>query len=132
MANDSYEEYVQIGDISRCEWDNDDLQDFNHSIDAFDIVPNASTILICHEDQIISFENSKDDKQIYGSTCNNIESAADTKGSSQLPDLQTKVECNIYEEEDDESNKQFIMHVSMTEVEHSTFKMEITERNQHK
>jgi hypothetical protein len=57
MANDSYEEYVEIGDISQCDRDNDDLQDVNHSIDGFDIVSNASVDLWCQEDQFVPFEN---------------------------------------------------------------------------
>jgi hypothetical protein len=44
--------------------------------------------------------------------------------------LQTKADCNRYEEEDDEMkipDQQFIMHVSSTEVEQSTFSIEISE-----
>ena len=40
------------------------LQDNGHNIDAFNNIPNASTILDCYADQIVPFENFKDDKQI--------------------------------------------------------------------
>jgi hypothetical protein len=38
------------------------LQDDELSVDVFNIIPNASTTLSCHEDQIIHFENSKDNQ----------------------------------------------------------------------
>jgi hypothetical protein len=73
----------------------DDLQNVNHSIDAFDIVPNASTVLGCHEDQIVPFENLKNDEQIFISACDRFESAIDTKGNPQFSDLQTKGDIAI-------------------------------------
>jgi hypothetical protein len=36
----------------------------NHSIDAFDIVSNASTDLGCHEDEIVPFENPKQNEPV--------------------------------------------------------------------
>ena len=50
VVNDSYEEYAAIGDTSHCDQDINDLQNVNHNIDAFDLVPTASTDLGCQED----------------------------------------------------------------------------------
>ena len=47
--------------------------------------------------------------------------------------MQTKEECNRYEEEDDDPkspDQQFITHSSQSEVEQSTINMEITESSQ--
>jgi hypothetical protein len=63
VVNDSSEEYVAIGDIHHCNSDVGNLREDNHSIDAFDIVPNASTYLGCHEDDVVPFENPKRDDQ---------------------------------------------------------------------
>jgi hypothetical protein len=63
VVNDSSEEYVAIGDIHHCNSDVGNLREDNHSIDAFDIVSNASTYLGCHEDDIVPFENPKRDDQ---------------------------------------------------------------------
>jgi len=52
---DSHEEYVAIENTSHNDQEIGDLQDDNHSIDAFDSVPNVSTILGCHEVQIVPF-----------------------------------------------------------------------------
>ena len=56
------EEYAEIGDISFCDQYISDLQDDNHSIDAFDIVSNAFADLWCQEDQFVPFENLKDNE----------------------------------------------------------------------
>ena len=69
VVNDSYEEYVAIGDTSFCDRYINDLQDVNHSVDVFDIVPNASTDLECQEYQFVPFEKPKDNEQIFISTC---------------------------------------------------------------
>jgi hypothetical protein len=92
VLNDSFEEYVATGDIYHCNQDIGDLQVDNHSIDAFDIVSNASTDLGCHEDEIVPFENPKDDYQIDTLAGDGLRSAADSKGSPQLSDLQTKAD----------------------------------------
>ena len=81
VVNDNYEAYVAIGDTSHCDRDINDLQNVNHNIDAFDLVPNASADLGCQEDQFVPFGNPKDNEQIEGTTCNKFESAANTKGS---------------------------------------------------
>jgi hypothetical protein len=128
VVNDSFEEYVEIGDIYHCNQDIDDLQEDNHSIDAFDIVSNASTDLGCHEDEIVPFENPKDDYQIDISVGDSSGSAANTKGNPQLSVLQTKGNCSRHEEKDDEQkgpDQQSILYVSLTEVEQSTFIIEI-------
>jgi hypothetical protein len=98
--SDSHEEYTVIGDTSHCDLDIDDLHDGIHSIDAFDTVPNAFTILNCHEDQIVPFENLKNDKQIDRSTGESIGSAVDVEGSPHLPDLHIKGSCSNHKEQD--------------------------------
>ena len=102
MLNDIFKEYVTIGDIYHCNQDIGDLREDNYSIDAFDIVSNASTNLGCHEDEIVPFENPKDDYQIDTLAGDGLRSAADSKGSHQLSDLQTKADFNSYEEEGEE------------------------------
>jgi hypothetical protein len=54
-----HEDFAAVEDTSHYDQDIDDLQDVNHNVDAFDIVLNASTILDCHEDQIVFFEKFK-------------------------------------------------------------------------
>jgi hypothetical protein len=82
-----HEDFAAIEDTSCCDQDIDDLQDVNHIVDAFDIVLNASIVLDCHEDQIVPFENFKDDEQIDRSTCESFESVANNKGNPQFSDL---------------------------------------------
>ena len=74
-------------DTSHCDRGIDDIHDGRHSIDVFDIVPNASTVLNCHEDQIVPFENLKNDKHIFILACDRFESTTDTKGIPQSSDL---------------------------------------------
>jgi hypothetical protein len=106
----THEDFAAAEDISHHDQEMGGLQDDGHSIDALNSIPNASTILDCYADQIVPFENFKDDKQIdrseiesFGSTTKvelptcNIEIS---KGSSQLPDLQTKGSCPNHEEQD--------------------------------
>ena len=57
-----HEEYDTIGDTSYCDQYINELQDDNHSTDAFDIVSNASIDLGCHEDEIVPFGNTKDNE----------------------------------------------------------------------
>ena len=85
--SDCHEGYAEIGDTSHYDQDIDDLQDVNHSIGDFDIVPNASVFLSCDEDQIVPFGNSIDDEHINRSTNDSFRSAVDAKGSSQFADL---------------------------------------------
>jgi hypothetical protein len=94
-----HEEYVVIEDISHYDREIDDPHYDNHSIDAFDIVPNASIILGCHEDQIVPFENLKDDEQIDISACEQyFESAADTKGSNHEEKEQGDIFPNLFQD----------------------------------
>ena len=128
-----HEEYATIGDTSYCDQDINELQDDNHSTNYFDIVSNASTDIGCHEDEIVPFGNPKDNEQIFISACDRFEYASDSKGSPQFSDLQTKEECNRYEEEDDDlksPDQQFIMHSSQSEVEQYTVNMETIESSQ--
>jgi len=46
---DSHEEYVAVEDTSHYDQEIGDMQSDNHSVDAFDIISNVSTILGCHE-----------------------------------------------------------------------------------
>jgi hypothetical protein len=62
VVNDSSEEYVAIGDIHHCNSDVGNL----HSIDAFDIVSNASTYLGCHEMMLFP---SKTPKEMIRNVC---------------------------------------------------------------
>jgi hypothetical protein len=73
VVNDSSEEYVAIGDIHHCNSDVGNLREDNHSIDAFDIVSNASTYLGCHKDDVVPFENPKrDDQKCMPAVVNNL------------------------------------------------------------
>ena len=102
VVNNSYEKYAVIGDTSHCDRYINDLQNVNHNIDAFEFFPNASTDLGCQEYQFVPFGNPKGNEHIEGTTCNKFGSVANTKGSPQFSDLQTKEEYNRYEEEDDD------------------------------
>ena len=85
-----HEDFATVEDTSHYDRDIDDLQDVNHYIDAFDIIPNAFTVLGCHEDHIFPFKNPKHDQQIDISADDSFGSAANTMGNLQLSDLQTK------------------------------------------
>jgi hypothetical protein len=50
-----YEEFSTVEDTSFYDQDIGDLQNEKISVDSFDIIPNAFTVLGCHEDQIIHF-----------------------------------------------------------------------------
>jgi hypothetical protein len=99
VLNDSFKEYVATGDIYHCNQDIGDLQVDNHSIDSFDIVSNSSTNLLCHEDEIVPFENPKGDYQIDTLAGDNLRSTTDSKGSRPLSDLQFKRNSSDYEEQ---------------------------------
>jgi hypothetical protein len=100
VLNDSFEEYVATGDIYLCNQDIGGLQVDNHSIDAFDIVSNASINLGCLEDEIVPFENPKGDYQIDTLVGDSLRSATDSKGRPPLSDLQFKRNGSDYEEQD--------------------------------
>ena len=79
---------------------------------------------------VCPFGNLKYNEQIEGTTCNKYGYAANTKGSPQFSDLQTKEECNRYEEEYDDlksPEQQGITHPSQSEVEQSTVSVVIIE-----
>jgi hypothetical protein len=126
-----YEEFVAVEDTSFYDQEIGDLQNDKLSVDAFDIVPNAFTVLGCHEDQIIHFGNSKDNQQIDISADDSFKSAANTKDSLQLSDWQTKGNHNRYGEKDDEQIFSACdSSGSAAKVELSTFNTEISESSQ--
>jgi hypothetical protein len=128
-----HEDFAAAEDISYCDRGIVDPHYDNHG-DAFDIVLNANIKDGCHEDQIISFENFKDDEQMDISADDSFESAANTMDSLQLSDWQTKGDCSRYKEEDNELkslDQQFIIHFPPIEKQHRV-KYEITESHQHK
>jgi hypothetical protein len=128
-----HKDFAAVEDTSFYDQEIGDLQYDKLSVDVFNIIPNASTTLSCHEDQIIHFGNSKDNQQIDISADDSFKYAANTKDSPQLSDLQTKGNYSRHEEEDDEHkslDQQLIMHVSPAEVQQSTFNIEISEGNQ--
>jgi hypothetical protein len=94
--SENYEEYVVIGDISHCDQDIDELHNVSHSIDAFDIVPNASIVLGYQENRIVPFEDLKGDEQFDKSASESVESIVDVDGSSQFSSLQTKADYSKY------------------------------------
>ena len=76
-----HEEFVAAEGISHHDQGFVDPHYDNHT-DYFDIILNTSIKYGCHEDQIIPFENLKNDQQIFISACNNVESTTNPKGSS--------------------------------------------------
>jgi hypothetical protein len=52
--------YVAVEDTFHYDQEVDDLQSDSQDVDTFDIVSNVSTVLSCHENQIVSFEYSND------------------------------------------------------------------------
>jgi hypothetical protein len=130
VANDGFEECVATGDIYHCDQNIGDLRMDNHSIDAFDIVSNASTYLGCHEDEIVPFENPKSDYQIDTLAGDSVESTVDVEGSSQFFGLQMKADCNRYLQEGDElkiSDQQCFLYNSLTEDERSVVNIETSD-----
>jgi hypothetical protein len=124
---DTHEEYVSVEDTLHYDREISNPH-YDNLSDSFDIVPNASTILGFHEDQIFPSEKFEDVEQIDISVGDSFGSAANTKGSPQLSVLQTKENCSRHEEKDDEKkgpDQQFILYVSLTEVEQSTYNIEI-------
>jgi hypothetical protein len=131
--SDSYVKYATAGDASHHDQDIDDLQDDGHSIDVLNSTPNTSTILDCYQDHIASFENLKSEEQIDKTTSDSFRYAEDHEGSLQFQDLQRLEICSRHEEEQKELDQQYIMHVSLIEVEQFTVDMEIggSHRQQH-
>jgi hypothetical protein len=131
--SDSYVKYATAGDASHHDQDIDDLQDDGHSIDVLNSTPNTSTILDCYQDHIASFENLKSEEQIDKTTSDSFRYAEDHEGSLQFQDLQRLEICSRREEEQKELDQQYIMHVSLIEVEQFTVDMEIggSHRQQH-
>ena len=64
-GSNSLKEYVAVEDTFHYDQEIDDLQSDSHDVDTFDIVSNVSTILSCHEHQIVSFEYSNDKEKIF-------------------------------------------------------------------
>jgi hypothetical protein len=129
--SDNYEDFVAAEDISHHDQEIGDPHYDNHS-DAFVIVSNASTDLGCHEDEIVPFENPKDDYQIDTLAGDSFRSATDSKGSPQFSDLQTKADFSRYEKEGEEqkvSDQQLSLYFHLTEEEQSTFNIDISEGN---
>jgi hypothetical protein len=127
--SDNYEDFAATEDISHHDQEIGDPHYDNHS-DAFVIVSNAFTDLGCHEDEIVPFENPKDDYQIDTLVGDSFRSATDSKGNPQFFDLQTKVDFSIYEEEGEKqkvSDQQLSLYFHLTEVEQSTSNTEISE-----
>ena len=130
--SDVNEEYAVTENTLRYQEIDDSHYD-NHC-DALNIVLNASLKDNCDDDPIIHFENLKNDEKIDISEGDNFRSTANTKGSLEFLDLQTKVVCSIYEEEGEEkkgSDQKLSMHFSSTKVVQSTFIIEIKEDSQH-
>jgi hypothetical protein len=124
---DTHEEYVVVEDTLHYDREISNPH-YDNLSDAFDIVPNASTILGCHEDHIFPSENFEDVEQIDISVGDSFGSAANTKSSPHLSVLQTKGNCSRHEEKDDEQkgpDHQSILYVPLKEVEKSTFSIEI-------
>jgi hypothetical protein len=133
VVNDSFEEYVEIRDIYHYNQDIGDLRENSHSIDAFDIVSNASTNLGFYKDEIVPFEKPKDDCQIDTSASSSFRSAVYDEGSLQFPDLQTKKDFSIYEEGDgvlESSDQQLILFSPSTKVEQFSLNTETNEGSQ--
>jgi hypothetical protein len=100
VVNNRFEEYVATWDIYHCNQNIGDLRMDNHSIDSFDIVSNASTNLLFHEDEIVPFENPKGDYQIDTLAGDSLRSATNSKGNPPLLDLQFNRNGSDYEEQD--------------------------------
>jgi hypothetical protein len=75
---DTHEEYVVVEDTLHYDREISNPH-YDNLSDAFDIVPNASTILGCHEDQIFPFEKFEDIEQIDISVGDSFGSATNTK-----------------------------------------------------
>jgi hypothetical protein len=102
--------------------------------DALNIVSDSSIKDDCHDDQIIPSENFQDVEQIDKSTSNSFRSAVNDEGSLQFQDLQRLEICSRHEEGEEEHkelDQQYIMHVSVIEVEQFTVDMEIGESHRH-
>jgi hypothetical protein len=78
---------VVVEDILHYDQEISDSHHDNFS-DAFDIVLNASTVLGCHEDHIVSSEKIGNDEQINKTTSDSFRSVEVDEDSLQIPDLQ--------------------------------------------
>jgi hypothetical protein len=130
--SDVHEEYDVIGDISHCDQYIDELHNVSHSIDAFDIVTNASIALGYQEDPISPFENLKNDDQIDKLESETVETAIDDEGSLQFQDLQELKVCSRYRESDGEeehkgSDQKLTLYFPSTKITQSTFSIEFCE-----
>jgi hypothetical protein len=67
-----HEYFTAVKYISHYDQDIDGLQDVNHYIDTFVIIPNAFTVLGCHEDQIFPFKNPNDQQIDQQMTFSNL------------------------------------------------------------
>ena len=70
----------------------DDLQSDIQDVDTFDIVSNVSTVLSCHENQIVSFEYLNDNEKIDISTCDSFESKTWEYNEEYKEELQQQLE----------------------------------------
>jgi hypothetical protein len=64
-GSNSLKEYAAVEDTFHYDQEDDDLQSDSQDVDTFDIVSNVSTVLSCHENQIVSFDYSNDKEQIF-------------------------------------------------------------------
>jgi hypothetical protein len=134
----THDKSVAAENISHHDQEIGSLQGDDHSIDAFNSIPHASTTLDYYADQIVPFESFKDDKQNDRSEIESFGSIAEVglpicnmesnKGSSQLPDLQTKGSCPNHEELNG-PDQQPIVYVPPTKIQQSTFINEFGEGN---
>jgi hypothetical protein len=83
---DTHEEYVVVEDTLHYDREISDPH-YDNLSDAFDIVPNASIVLGCHEDQIFPSENFEDVKQIDTLAGDSFRSVAGSKGNPQFSNL---------------------------------------------
>jgi hypothetical protein len=135
----THDKFVAAENISHHDQEIGSLQGDDHSIDAFNSIPHASTTLDYYADQIVPFESFKDDKQNDRSEIESFGSIAEVglpmcnmeanKGSSQLPDLQTKGSCPNHEELNG-PDQQPIVYVPPTKIQQSTFINEFGEGNE--
>ena len=61
-GSNSHKEYVAVEDTFNNDQEVNDIQSDSQNVDTFDIVSNVSIVLICHENQIVSFEYSNDNE----------------------------------------------------------------------
>ena len=64
-GSNRHKEYVAVEDTFHNDQEDDNIQSDIQDVDTFDIVSNVSTVLSCHENQIVSFECSNDKDHIF-------------------------------------------------------------------